>query len=137
MLKLWGTALVVIAFYAMGQKMAEKRRCRLVFIENMLKALSDFKTAVELFSYPLPKALEKSGISGYEDKVSGEDKKDFSTFLKGVKSETIEGQLSNIAQYENKLLKEEADERARYKKEAKVIKGGFLLLGFLITVMLF
>ncbi len=136
MLKLWGSVLIVVAVYAIGQKLAESKRERLEFIESMLIALSDFKMAVEVFSLPLPKALEKSGIRGYEGRVSGEDEKDFINFLQGIKSETAEGQLSNIAAYERKLLCEEEEERKKYKKEAKLIKGGFLLFGLLITVVL-
>ena len=139
MLKLWGAVLIVIAVYAMGQKLAERKRERLEFIEKMVVSLSDFKEAVTFFALPLPKALERSGIEKHKslmDKLSDGDKKDFALFLKGIRSETAEGQLSNIAAYERKLHSEEEEERKKYKKEAKLIKGGFLLFGLLITVVL-
>ncbi|MBQ2941232.1 MAG: hypothetical protein IJD97_03240 [Clostridia bacterium] len=139
MLKLWGAAITVMAFYAMGVKVAEERRRRLEFIEKMIVSLSDFKEAVTFFALPIPKALERSGIEKHKslmDKLSDGDKKDFALFLKGIRSETAEGQLSNIAAYEKKLLSEEVEERLKYKKEAKLVKGGFLLFGLLITVLL-
>ncbi|MDO5479971.1 MAG: hypothetical protein Q4G23_12500 [Clostridia bacterium] len=142
MLKLFGILFVVSAFFIMGLKFAKSKRARLDFLENMRPALIEYKTAIELFSVPVPKAATKSGIEKTAVKarennaLSKEDENDFAVFIRGLKAETLEGQLMNISAYDRKLEKEEAEERERYKKEAKLIKGGFALLGMLVAIML-
>ena len=142
MIKLFGIFLIILSFIALGRKFAEMKRLRLDFLENMIICLADFKAAIELFSLPIPNAVEKSKIEktakeAIEEKCcSKEDERDFSLFIKGLKSETADGQMTNVEVYERKLKNEEALERERYRKEAKLIKGGFTLLGFLLVVML-
>ena len=141
MIKLLGIVLIICSFAVTGNKLAKRKRARLDYMENMLSALSEFCCAIKFFSLPIPKAMEKSGIevilkSGIYENLSSEDKKDLDIFLKGLKSETLSGQLVNIEAYEKKLKKEELDEREKYKKEAKLIKGGFLLIGFLAVIIL-
>ena len=142
MIKLFGIFLIILSFIALGRKFAAMKRLRLDFLENMIICLADFKAAIELFSLPIPNAVEKSKIEKtakeaiFKKCCNKEDERDFSLFIKGLKSETEDGQMSNIEVYERKLKNEEALERERYRKEAKLIKGGFTLLGFLLVVML-
>ena len=142
MIKLFGIFLIILSFIALGRKFATMKRLRLDFLENMIICLADFKAAIELFSLPIPNAVEKSKIEKtakeaiFKKCCNEEDERDFSLFIKGLKSETEDGQMSNIEVYERKLKNEEALERERYRKEAKLIKGGFTLLGFLLVVML-
>ena len=142
MIKLFGIFLIILSFIALGRKFAAMKRLRLDFLENMIACLSDFKAAIELFALPIPKAVEKSKIEKTAKEAflkkccNEEDERDFSLFIKGLKSETTDGQITNIKVYERKLKNEEERERERYKKEAKLIKGGFVLLGFLLVVML-
>lgn len=142
MLKLWGAILIAVSFIALGDKAAKFKRHRLDFLEEMLAVIYEFRTAIELFSLAVPRALEKCGIDEIycrakrENAVNSEDCKDFDFFSKGLKAETLPGQLANIEIYEKKLKAEEKEEREKYKKEAKLIRGGFMLFGFLVVIML-
>lgn len=142
MLKLWGALFVAFAFFIFGEKMAKKKRQRLDFLESMSVALEEFKCAIEIFSLAVPRALEKSGIEEIKEKadrentINEEDNKDFEIFITGLGAQTLPGQLVNVSIYRQKLEKEEVYEREKYKKESKLIKGGFVLLGFLTVIML-
>ena len=142
MLKACGAVLIAFAFFTFGDKAAKIKRRRLDFLEGMLAALSEFKVAVELFSLAVPRALAKSGMEEIKDNAESakamnkEDEKDFEIFIKGLKAETLSGQLVNVEAYEKKLKIEETYEREKYRKEEKLLRGGFVLLGFLTVIML-
>ena len=141
-MKLWGSAMILLAFMSVGENIARLKRRRLSYIEKMIQAIAEFEVAVECFMLPVPKALEKSGIldnRAFADKgnfLTKEDDMAYSFFISGVGACTVTGQLENARMYKNRLSSEEAEERERYKKENGLIRGGSLLFGLLLVVML-
>lgn len=137
MVKFFGFIMTVFAFVLLGRKISYAKRSRLTYLEDMRLSLADYKVAIEVFSLPVPEALDKSGISkkgtGF---INKEDENDFNIFIKGTKSETAEGQISNISVYEKKLESEENAERVKYANESHLIKGGFVLAGILLALLL-
>lgn len=142
MIKLWGTMLVLLAFFVAGEKITRLKRRRLDYIEAMLQAISEFEAAVEYFMVPVPKALEKSGIlcarnlAEESGVLTSEDRNAYGIFISGASACTVSGQLENARAYKNRLSLEETEERDKYKKESGLIKGGSLLSGLLLVVML-
>ncbi len=137
MIKLLGFIMTAFAFVLLGRRASYAKRKRLTYLEEMRLSLADYKAAIEVFSLPVPEALEKSGISKKEmEFITKEDGNDFYIFVKGTKAETTEGQLSNISVYEKKLETEEDIERAKYANESHLIKGGFAMAGILLALLL-
>ena len=137
MIKLFGFIITVFAFLLLGKKVSYAKRSRLTYLEDMRLSLADYKAAINVFSLPVPEALNKSGISEKGASfINEEDEKDFNIFMKGTKAETVDGQLSNITGYEKKMESEENAERAKYASESHLIKGGFVLAGILLALLL-
>lgn len=126
-----------------GYAIAAFRRRRLTYLEDMLSSMAALLTEVEVAAHPIPLAIEACGIGVAKEALckktcapSREDQRLLDCFLLGLSAETPEGQVMNIHVYEERLKRAEEQERERYSKEERLFRGGALLFGLLLIVML-
>ncbi len=144
MIKILGSLFIILGCIVSGRKLNIAKRNRLDFLEKMLYSVSRFQSAVEIFKKPIEEGLEYSGINDNAKLLSlmhypgiELDKKDFGEFIKGLDSESLEGQKSNLLLYKMRLTEEEKKERLTYKNISKLIRTSSVMLGFLFVFLLF
>lgn len=143
MLKAAGALLIAFSGAAAGFSAAGKRRMRLTYLEDMIQSVGAYKTSVTALSLPVPEAIKQCGkglaeraLRGDDAFLKEEDRRELAVFLDGLSARTEEGQIGNACRYENRLCAEEATEREQYLKEAKLLRGGGVLAGLLVAVLL-
>ncbi len=142
MMKILGSLFLIAGSIIFGRNLCALKRYRLDFLEKMLYSLGRFQSAVEIFQKPLSECFDYSGIKETAralEKVcykgAGQDKKDFDEFMKGLDSESLEGQKSNILLYKMRISEEEKKEREDYKNISKLINTSSVMIGFLFVFL--
>ena len=143
MIKISGSLFIISGCIILGRNLSILKRNRLDFLEKMLYSVSRFQSSVEIFRKPIEESLEYSGIKKNAKLLSlmryqgiELDKKDLDEFIKGLDSESLEGQKSNILLYKERLCEEERKERQAYKNTSKLIKACSVMMGFLFVFLL-
>ncbi len=139
MFKLIGSLLIIFSAIIYGFNFAKSRRKRLCFLEEMEISLGKLKSSFKISKTPVYEAFHSSGCKDVSKALSGltkEDNRDFECFYMGLEAETEEELFKNIDGYKEKLSFEREKEKERYTKELKLIRGGSILCGILICIIL-
>lgn len=141
MLKTIGFIFMIISSAFLGKALSDKRRFKLSAVEDAVASVHIFKTLLKYENMPIEEALYHSSVASFsrvleEPSLFGKDERVLSAFLKGTRSESLDGQLKNADLFLERLKGIEKSEKEKYEKEEKLIKKGAVLLGLLLFVIL-